>query len=721
MAATTVAVQQSSTNTLPSFASPGGMWMPEQLTEHTETLKELGLEIELEKLSDPLQAPLAAVVSIGHCSASFVSASGLMLTNHHCVQGALQHHSSPEANYVEDGFLAKTLAEEKWNGPSSKVWVTHAMSDVTEQMLSGIDAINDPRERNDEIETRQKKLIGTCEADRPHMRCRVASYFGGAEFKLIESLEIRDIRLVYAPHKSIGVFGGDKDNWMWPRHTGDFSFYRAYVGPDGEPADFSEANLPYQPKHFLTLATSPLEEGDLVMVAGYPGRTYRHRTAAEIANAVEWYLPYRIDRAKEFLATIGAIAATNPAAKIKATSSLLSLSNVLKNNTGVLDSLGNGGLAATKAKVEAELQAWILSDEARTKRFGNLLDEQGRLHQEEIHSQVLNAGLSELGWGQLLVAASTIVQMAEERPKSDMERKPSFQKRQWSRIEARFETLDRRYDPELDAAILGLGIERAMRNSENAAWLEDLFGHAELSRSEIDLLLASMYKKSKLDDAKVRLKLLKTASLKQLARSRDPFIAMAMKLRPLEKKIEDQDKRIAGKLAVLKPRFLAALREHSTVPLAPDANSTLRVTFGTVKGYQATAGSIRHTPFTVMSEIVGKHKNVDPFDVPDAQLAAIKKKAFGPYVSKSLGEVPVNFLTDLDTTGGNSGSATLNAKGELVGVIFDGNYESMASDFVFMPKVTRSIHCDSRYMLWIMDAVEGADRLLVEMGVTPTL
>ncbi len=712
----------------PKFENPGGMWMPEQLLEHKDTLKELGLAIAPEVLANPLEAPLAAIVSMGFCSASFVSPKGLMVTNHHCVQGALQYHSTPENNYVEDGFLAKTLADEKWNGPSAKLWVTQAITDVTDKVLGGLESIDDPKARYDEIEKREKELVADCESD-PTTRCRVASYFRGAEYKLIETMEIKDVRMVYVPDQGIGVFGGDEDNWMWPRHTGDYSFYRAYVGPDGKTAEYSDKNIPYEPKHYLKVASEPLKEGDLVFVAGYPGRTYRHKTAAEVEDAVAWTYPRKISSNKEVIAAIKTVTEKDPAAKIKATSMLAGLGNSLKNSEGMLDGLVKGGLAKQKRALEVELKDWIDSDDTRKAKFGGVLEQLDALRKESLATRERDYGLRELARGRLLVEASIIVQMAEERPKPDAERDPGFQERQWKRLEARSATLEKRYHPTLDATLFGLGIERAMRHEENSEWLTMLFGTAKMDRPAIDAYLAKMYKESKLTDDAIRLGLLKTATLEQLKASKDPFIQMALKLRPLEKQIEESDKTMAGRVALLKPKYLAALRAHAKAkgngPLAPDANSTLRVTFGTVRGYKPTADADMYAPFTLLSEVVAKHKDAFPFDVPNAQLEAIKAKKFGPpdgpYVAKELGEIPVNFLTDLDTTGGNSGSPTLNRKGEFIGLIFDGNYESMASDYVFIPTLTRSIHCDYRYMMWIMDAVDGADRLLEEMGVTPIL
>ncbi|MBP6847745.1 MAG: S46 family peptidase, partial [Kofleriaceae bacterium] len=236
-----------------AFANPGGMWMPRQMNHpvHAAALQAMGVSIPAADLANPLAAPLNAVVSLGGCTASFVSPQGLVVTNHHCVQGALQFNATPEHNYVEDGFLAKAKGDELPAGPTQKVLVAQAFTDITADITGGLDAIKDATARKKEVEKRTKAALAACEKDRPGIRCDVSSFFRGAEYQLIEYLEIRDVRLVYVPARSVGNYGGEIDNWAWPRHTGDFSFFRAYVGKDGKPADFSPDNVPFQPKHWL--------------------------------------------------------------------------------------------------------------------------------------------------------------------------------------------------------------------------------------------------------------------------------------------------------------------------------------------------------------------------------------------------------------------------------------------------------------------------------------
>lgn len=709
----------------PAFENPGGMWMPSQMSEHAETLKELGLTYDPSALTDPTSFPLGAIVSLGGCSASFVSPDGLIVTNHHCVTGTLQYNSTPEQNLLTDGYLAKTRADEKWAGPTARVYVTTSFADVTEQVLGGLEGLKDDQARYDEREKRIKDLTAKCEEGKPDVRCRIASYFEGATYVRIEQLQIKDVRLVYAPHAGVGVYGGEIDNWRWPRHTGDFSFLRAYVGKDGQPAEHADDNVPYKPPHYLKVATDPLRAGDLVMVAGYPGRTYRLKTAAEVQEAAQWYYPHRIAMFEEYIATLNAATEGRKDAKIKVASRLRGLNNYLTNYKGMRDGLVKGGLAAERAKLEGELRAWIDADPERKKTYGNVLPEMEKIHAEQSKTREHDTAFSELvGASALMGAANTIVKMAEQRQKPDAERDPGYQERNWKRRKQGMTRMSRTYDPQVDRAALELFVNRALKLPEAQQpkeALAALLGDGPYDEKKIGKALDNLYKKTKLGDEKQRVKLLENAKPKQLERSRDPFIKAALKLRPVLDAQNERDERASGALATLRPKYIAALREFTKGPMAPDANGTLRITYGTVRGYKPTPDAETYVPFTTVTEMVKKHTDEEPFDAPDAVLAAVKAGDFGPYADDAVGDLPVNFLADLDITGGNSGSATLNARGELVGLAFDGNYEAMASDWIFMPDITRSIQVDARYMLWVMDAVDGADHVIEEMGLTPAI
>ena len=263
-----------------------GMWMPQQIPEMAAKLRALGFKGDPKAFADLSGQPMGAIVSLGGCTASFVSPDGLIVTNHHCVTGGLQFNSTPKRNLLKDGYLAKTRGEELPNGPGSRVFVTTSVTEVTSAITGNIDAKATDRERYDLIERRVKERIAACE--KGGQRCNVASFFAGLKYFEIAQMEIKDVRLVYAPADGIGVFGGETDNWRWPRHTGDWSFLRAYVGKDGKPAAFSKDNVPFKPKHWLKISTEGIKPGDLVFVAGYPGRTQRHQTYAQVKETTEW-------------------------------------------------------------------------------------------------------------------------------------------------------------------------------------------------------------------------------------------------------------------------------------------------------------------------------------------------------------------------------------------------------------------------------------------------
>lgn len=701
------------------FANPGGMWMPGQLAAggHAETLAKLGLAYDPAALTQPTEFPLGAIVSLGGCSASFVSPDGLLITNHHCVIRALSRNSTKDENLLENGFLAKTRAEERWAGPGQHVYVTTSFTDVTDQVLAGLEDIQDPGARWTEMQSRQDNLVTACKASKPGVTCQVASYFEGAQFFQIEQVELRDIRLVHAPDAGVGVFGGEIDNWRWPRHTGDYSFYRAYVGADGKPADHAATNVPYQPKHFLKVATEDLDPGDLVMVAGYPGRTSRLKTSAEVEEATSWAYPRRIARAEAMLAALEAAVGGDETLRIKAEPRLRGLANGLTNIKGMLEGLDKGGLAATRKQQEAELQAWIEADAQRKAAYGAVLAELASLHGEGLATRERDAAFEDLlRSSELLGRARMILDAAEQREKGGGPDADTLAKFQTGLDEA-----SRGYARELDRAVLELSLRfvAALPAEQRPPAFALFVPGTAVDEAAIKKAVDALYAKTKLEDAKQVMSLLGKSKTAQLRKSKDPIIALALALEPMIAEHEKRAAEHAGKLAVLRPRYIAALREFAASNgqvLAPDANSTLRVTYGTVRGYSSNGND--YEPFTTVSQMRGKHTGEEPFDLPEACLTAIEAGNFGPYVDPELGELPIDFLADLDITGGNSGSPTLNARGELIGLVFDGNYEAMASNWLFMPEITRSIHVDIRSVLWFMDAVDGADHLLTEMGVT---
>jgi hypothetical protein len=707
------------------YRDPGGMWMPSQMTlpQHTDVFSKLGVKLDPKTLADPLQSPLAGVVFLGGCTGSFVSPQGLVVTNHHCVQGALQLNSKDGKNYVENGFLAKTMADEPTAGPAQKVMVAQAYTDVTSQMRDGLDAIKDPVARKLESEKRQKQLIAACEKDRPGIRCQVSSFFQGGLYQLIEMLEIRDVRLVYAPARSVGDYGGEVDNWEWPRHTGDWSFYRAYVGKDGKPADYSPDNVPFQPKHWLQVSTNGLKPGDFVMVAGYPYVTNRNVTAHELHHDVEVFYPYLIQYYEDRYKVAEAHLNDGGETSIKATVLKQGVQNGLEKFQGILQGLQkNPDLVAQKDTLDKKAKDWAAQPghEEYAKGISKLealVADEERTERVDFDRSVAFRGSA------LLSNAISFTRWAEERAKKDADRKPGYQDRDMARAQAAQKQTSRQYDRTLDRANFRLALVRATQLPEkDRAWLATLLGMRKgekIDEAAIDKKLDAWYGAASLEDEKVRLDLLTSGTPAKLAASKDPFVQAAQRVWPIYKAEEKKDDARKGDMLLVQPVYTEALKQALGGALAPDANATLRVTYGTVKSLHPESTAQADWPFTVASQILAKDTGKDPFNAPQKLLDAIKARNFGPFGDPALGgDLPVDFESDLDITGGNSGSPTMDGQGHLVGLAFDGNKEGLASDAIFDGTTTRTIHVDARYMIWTMATLDGADNLVQEMGIT---
>jgi hypothetical protein len=330
-----------------SVSAGEGMWVPQQLPEIAGPLKDAGLELAPEQLADLTADPLGAVVALGGCTASFVSPNGLVATNHHCAYGAIQLNSTPDKNLMALGFNAATPADEVSAGPNARVFVMDRITDVSADVLAAVASASDGIARQNALEARQKALIAECERDAGY-RCTLYSFFEGQTFRLFRQIEIKDVRLAYAPPSSIGNFGGEIDNWMWPRHTGDFTFYRAYVGPDGKPAAFSKDNVPYRPKHWLNLADQPLAAGDFVMVAGYPGRTNRYALFDELRGVVEWQYPIVGQHLKSLVAMVEAAGKSDKVVEVKYAATIRGWQNSMKNWDGQLEGFKRVNALVTK-------------------------------------------------------------------------------------------------------------------------------------------------------------------------------------------------------------------------------------------------------------------------------------------------------------------------------------------------------------------------------------
>lgn len=718
-----------STSADPAPIVTEGMWQPHQLPQIAEQLTSLGLELDPMSMTKLTEFPLNAIVSLGGCSAAFVSPDGLVITNHHCAYGSISYNSTEDNNILADGFLANTVGDELPARPGSRIYVTVAMDEVSDRVKAGLGDDMSGTERYKAIEAAKKALIAECEKDKGH-RCEVYSFYGGLTYYLIKQLAIRDVRLVYTPAESIGKFGGDIDNWMWPRHTGDFAFYRAYVDSDGRPADFSEDNVPFRPKHYLRVARKGPAEGDFIMLAGYPGTTNRYRLATEVENTFDWYYPTMRTLLAEWSQTIADATADNKDAELKYASLVAGLNNYSKNFEGMLAGYARSDLLNKKRELEANLQVWIEADETRKARYASTLADLKALIAERQSTQERDRILRYMDRSAMLSAARSLYRLSVENEKPDAEREPGFQARDLTRFTNRMQSIERNFEASVDQAVWAYFLKRymALPEDQRIASFDAFLG--EVSSDEaLAEKLSAMYAATTLNDTDTRLALI-GKERDVFESSDDPFIQLAVAIFNDMKAIEDRDKNMDGRFLELRPKYmelLIAYYDELGKPVYPDANSSLRVTYGTVKGYTPPAGSIdgpadgndgkdSYTPFTTLRGIEAKYTGEDPFDSPEKQLELIKKKDFGAYGDKALDSVPVNFLGTLDITGGNSGSATMNAKGEFVGIVFDTTYDSINSDWEFAES-TRSIHVDVGYILWVMENIDGADNLLEEMGL----
>jgi len=689
-----------------------GMWMPQQIPQLAAELQKAGLKIDPNRFADLTGDPMGAVISLGGCSASFVSPDGLVVTNHHCGFGALQFNSTPQRDLITNGFLAKAREEELPAGPGSRMFVTTKIEDVTSRVTGSLSAKLSNLDRDKAIDRSIKELVDECEKP-GGVRCRVASFFEGSQYLRTTQMEIRDVRLVYAPALGIGDFGGETDNWMWPRHTGDWSFLRAYVGPDGKPADYSKNNVPYHPAHILKVSTEGVSNGDFVLVAGYPGRTFRYRTAAEVANMQSYSYPTTIKYATDLNNILRDLGKNNKAVEIANANRIKGNDNTLKNYTGTLTGFQNFGIVAQRQKREADLAAYIASH-PEAKKYAGAVDEMNKLQAQDIATQQRDTVANWLFRSSpMLAQATTLYRLSLERPKTDIEREQGFQERDWPRINEGITRAQKSLEATSDRAGLKYFLNESQKlpGTQRIAPLDELIAKA----GGVDKFLDWLYGNTKIGDLGQR-KAMQGETTAQLEARHDSFIDFAAALSPLQLANERRQKEFAGAMSRVRPMYMEALKASSGGRLYPDANGTLRITFGRVTGY-APKDAVWYTPQTTVGGILQKNTGTGEFDAPKAELDAIRARKFGNYVDPQLNEVPVDFLSDVDTTGGNSGSPTLNAKGELCGLLFDGTYESLGSDFVVDPNITRSIHVDAVYMLWVMDAVDGAHNLLQEMGL----
>lgn len=679
-----------------------GKWTPAQVMELDRAwLKQQGLEIPPERLWNPKtgEGLLSAVISTGGCSAAFISSTGLFLTNHHCLFGILQEHSTTANDRIANGFLASG-PEAELRGRTTRVTIPFRFSDVTREVLASVPAGGDDLARYRAIETKQKAMVQECEQQKSH-RCRLAAFDGGLTYQLVDTVEISDVRLVYAPPRWVGEFGGEIDNFAWPRHAGDFAVGRAYV--DGKP---------YQPRFWLPLSKTGVAPGDFVMVMGYPGTTFRALTVAEMTERKRNF-EHRVSLLGEFIRTLEETTAGKPDGQIAVAATLKSLSNTYKNAQGQLLGLERGRILEKQAEAERAVSEWT----AGRPEYKDALaarDGLARMIEQQSATWDRDALLGAIPQGaRALYLATTIARAAIERQKPDAERDPAYMDRELGRLRDRLDREQKNYYEPADRALFAVFIHRALAlgTGERIPSIDQ----AVANPAAITDRIAGWYAGTRLLDPAVRGAMFNEMP-DQLKARHDPLLDLAFTIVPEQIALRDRQDRALGTISRLRPAWRRAVIAHAGKPVAPDANSTLRVTFGHVAGY-SPRDAVFYTPQSTLSGMVEKNTGQEPFSAPRDVLAAARTRDHGRWADPRLKDVPVDFLSDADTTGGNSGSPAVNGKGELVGANFDRVWENVANDFGYNPAIARNVVTDIRYVLWNLDRVQHGTWLLKELGI----
>jgi hypothetical protein len=697
-----------------SFADEG-MWMPHQMKDLD--LKNLGLKMNPDDLYKKDGTGLmSAVVHLGGGTGGFVSHDGLILTNHHVAFGALQRASTEKKDYITKGFIAWDKNEEI----SAKGYIADVLlgyEKVTDKVLSSIKPQMSYLEKYKAIDRAKKELIARAEKKGKDIRCTVDSMYSGNEYYLFSFKRIKDIRLVYAPPQDLGTFGGDIDNWMWPRHTCDFAFLRAYVSKDNVGVDFSQKNVPYKPKSILKISIDGLKQGDFTFVMGYPGRTYRNYTLSELQFDMDSMLK-RIEIYKDTIAFFEKAGEESREIQIKYARLITGLNNSLKNYQGKTKGIEKRSVVDRKKSQEKDFMVWINKNRERQKERGEILGKvKNFMEKYSVYywkNNLLSGLVSSYLGSTLLSQGYQLWRTAEERQKPDMERDPSYQERNVPYIKMRIQLAEKGYDLKTDRSFLKYRLKKLFDYPEDQvpSALKGIVG--KYSEKAVDDYVDYVYDKTSLADVKKRLELLdkKPAELKKL---NDPILNLAAELEKDMKVLREEKKALDQERLELKKVYVDSLMKLNKGRIAPDANSTIRFTYGFVEGYYPK-DAVYYLPQTALKGVIEKDTGKFPFHVPEKLKELYAKKDFGPYIDKKLKDIPACFLNTTNVTGGNSGSPTLNAKGEQIGIIFDMTYESVIGDYYIIPELQRTISVDIRYVLFITGKFSGAKHIIKELG-----
>ncbi len=691
-----------------TFLPDEGQWLPTQVREMDwDALKKRGMQLTRDEFWHPEKGGvLSATVQINGCTAAFVSADGLLITNHHCGFGAVSELSTPADNLLANGFAAADRGAERV-APGMVASVLKRIEDVTAIVHEAQAKATDDLDRWNVTQNTISRLVAEGEQKEANTKCSVASFLEGKEYHLYYRTQIRDVRLVYAPPRAIGEFGGEVDNWEWPRHTGDFTFFRAYVAPNGDVREPHADNVPYQPQHVLKVATAGMQTGDLALVMGYPGRTQRYKTSRGVANQEGYVYPRRYDVLTRAIAVLEAASDSDDALALELADRVKSLANVQKNAAGMLFGLRNNATAARKLREEEQFRAWVTQASGVDAQWTTVLDEMLALDEAEQATIERDTMVSLLGMVVPNVPLLAVLVEACGAMAANPDGKVPLRLLQLlgrDELTAQFELIQK---PLLTIVLADVaGMSKAQR----------LPGLEFLGDDGLDpKAAAAVFADTGMTDAAARRALFANGR-DAVQASDDPLVRIARALADERLAATQRQRQRAGQMLDVGRRWIAAQEAFRGKAFYPDANSTLRVSIAEVGGYSPRE-AIVYTPHTTVAGILQKETGKEPFASPKALLAAADKRKESRWLDPRLGDVPVCFLINGDTTGGNSGSPVINGKGELIGVNFDRVFEAVAGDFGWNRDRSRNVCVDIRYVLWVVESVYPAPALLQELGV----
>jgi hypothetical protein len=697
-----------------------GMFLPDTLNDlPIKKLQQMGLKIPLTDIYNPNGPSIKdAVVIVDGGTGEFLSPEGLLLTNHHVAFDALVSASDPTKDYATNGYLAKNHGEEL---PAKEytVQITQDLKDVTSEVLSGVTDTMSAQARSAAIGAKIRSIQTANAKPDDGITAQVQPLNEGLSYYLFTYLKLRDVRIVYAPPKNIGFFGGDPDNFEWPRHDGDFTFMRVYVGADGKPAEYSASNVPYKPKKFLSISMGGIKENDFVMVMGYPGSTKRYRESYSIAYNQDVFMPLF---ANLFHAQIDALQEEgkgNRDLQIKLQSRIFDIANTLKDFEGSVIALRREGVVEQRRKDEAEFTRWVNANPDRQKKYGEVLPILQKAYEELAKTQPRDTLVAQIaGIDDTFDVAGVITAVAADKEKPQSQRNASLPLVAMQVRAAVPGVLAERM-PGFERRVLAFLLREVadLPAGQKIDPIEKRFGNLTgNARVRAEEEFARSIAESKNFSSAQAMNALFDMSAAQLRDLHDPLIDLASDLDGLGSEADARTRTFNATVARGRPLLFSGMTEMRANKPYPDANRTLRFTYGEVKGYVPHDAAV-YQPFTNLSGVIEKDTGREPFDAPERLKQLYRAHDFGPYATPDGQNVPVDFLSTTDIIGGNSGSPIMNGRGEQVGIVFDGNYEGLGNDFFYNDAKDRAISVDIRYVLFIADKFGGAGYLLKELDI----